>query len=47
MIFRANVREALGGEIYSNRQTYPGYSRQAARVGDHTVAALFTQHRAR
>ncbi|MEU1387367.1 MULTISPECIES: hypothetical protein [unclassified Nonomuraea] len=38
---RANTCEAIGGEIYNGRQMYPGYARQAARVGDHTVAALF------
>ncbi|MFI6184263.1 ferritin family protein [Nonomuraea sp. NPDC051191] len=39
---RANTCEAIGGELYNGRRMYPGYARQAARVGDHTVAALFT-----
>ncbi|GGQ14083.1 rubrerythrin family protein [Streptosporangium pseudovulgare] len=39
---RANACEATGGGIYSGRQMYPGYARQGARVGDHTVAGLFT-----
>ncbi|MFI7114521.1 hypothetical protein ACIBK9_49990 [Nonomuraea sp. NPDC050227] len=39
---RANACEAIGGEIYNGRQMYPGFARQAARVGDHAVAALFT-----